>query len=348
MIGRRRLGIAGIGWRAPLRPWPTGGGVALSLAFRLLFALRSPRSLRKTLAPISWQGSGAFVVLGRVAEERRIDLSRRVVSSTRLDRQGFVKMTCGRRRSRRRRLLFGAMTAEPEQDPVVAALAHADHLAPWTRFEDERSDLSESLVVLADEVRRLRALPKIALKRQVDPAMNGFYFDATDEVAYLRAEVDRLLARGPSGFTVEDHRRVSKFERLRAGENVPVADDELEQVAFDAASSDMSDAAFKRLIEDVIEADIDDVHYDLVMPFTVVQSAGGPFDDQAYCAGWEAGVIDVKLMALSAFGQSATDIVCLEANWPQVSLILMKHGWNVDESSMSIADGWVSVKVVGF
>lgn len=240
------------------------------------------------------------------------------------------------------------MTAEPEQDPVVAALAHADHLAPWTRFEDERSDLSESLVVLADEVRRLRALPKIALKRQVDPAMNGFYFDATDEVAYLRAEVDRLLARGPSGFTVEDHRRVSKFERLRAGENVPVADDELEQVAFDAASSDMSDAAFKRLIEDVIEADIDDVHYDLVMPFTVVQSAGGPFDDQAYCAGWEAGVIDVKLMALSAFGQSATDIVCLEANWPQVSLILMKHGWNVDESSMSIADGWVSVKVVGF
>lgn len=113
----------------------------------------------------------------------------------------------------------------------------------------------------------------------------------------------------------------------------------------------MSDEGLAKIVEDVIrehEADDSDAHYDLVMPFTVVRSAGGPFDDDAYCAGFEAGVIDVKLMALSAFGQSATDLLCVEANWPQVSLILMKHGWNVDESSMSIADGWVSVKVVGF
>lgn len=111
----------------------------------------------------------------------------------------------------------------------------------------------------------------------------------------------------------------------------------------------MTDAAIAKLCKDVMAApDLDDAHYELVMPFVVVESVGGPFDDAAYCAGWEAGTIDVKLMALSAFGQSATDLVCVEANWPQVSLILMKHGWNVDESSMSIADGWVSVKVVGF
>lgn len=38
--------------------------------------------------------------------------------------------------------------------------------------------------------------------------------------------------------------------------------------------------------------------YGLVMPFVSVASKGGPYDDDAYAAGWAMGALDAKLGAI--------------------------------------------------
>lgn len=66
--------------------------------------------------------------------------------------------------------------------------------------------------------------------------------------------------------------------------------------------------------------------YELVMPFVVAQSAGGPFDDDALCAGFELGRLDGVL----ATGRPAVLTgPYKKAVLPQVDLIAMKHGYSV-------------------
>lgn len=57
--------------------------------------------------------------------------------------------------------------------------------------------------------------------------------------------------------------------------------------------------------------------YELLMPFVVVQSVGGPYEDTAYVAGYEAGRIEALR---EFFGYVHTP------NVPQVDLIAMKKG----------------------
>ncbi len=219
-------------------------------------------------------------------------------------------------------MLVGGLTGRPLRLLFEAMAADAEPVLPDGFLVNLLIEINERRAALADST--MRDTWSFAINCDT-------LAEIVSELRRLRTEISRLELLAFPQLELRDRPSVSKFERLRGGENV-----------------DLSDEALEKLCNDVINADPDDAHLELVMPFIVCETNGGPFEDQAYCAGWEAGVIDCKLMALSAFGQSATDLLCVEANWPQVSLILMKHGWNVDESSMSIADGWVSVKVVGF
>lgn len=69
--------------------------------------------------------------------------------------------------------------------------------------------------------------------------------------------------------------------------------------------------------------------YTVVMPFLVVQSKGGPYEDEAFTAGWAMGSLDAKLEALSIDLRAAYKIgvtvptECI----PQIDLIAMKHGF---------------------
>lgn len=65
--------------------------------------------------------------------------------------------------------------------------------------------------------------------------------------------------------------------------------------------------------------------YDLVMPFVVTASHGGPYEDEAFVAGWQCGEIDTALRATATIGGSLRRQV-LRALFPQVELIAMKHG----------------------
>ena len=75
-------------------------------------------------------------------------------------------------------------------------------------------------------------------------------------------------------------------------------------------------------------------NHELVMPFIVVSSKGGPFDDAAYCAGWEMGFLDYFLgVWRHEDSRHAVDRVIRRENLPQADLLAMMHG-----AEMSILD----------
>ena len=71
-----------------------------------------------------------------------------------------------------------------------------------------------------------------------------------------------------------------------------------------------------------------DAQYDLVMPFVVTKSAGGPYDDEAFVAGWEASFIDVTLGAVKTVAGSFERWV-RPGLLPMCDLIAMKHQYKV-------------------
>lgn len=74
----------------------------------------------------------------------------------------------------------------------------------------------------------------------------------------------------------------------------------------------------------------DDEHtYSLVMPFVVTVSHGGPFDDNAYCAGWEMGKLSTQLST----GTVSWVATILRANLPQADLVAMDAGWTMTEDA---------------
>lgn len=87
----------------------------------------------------------------------------------------------------------------------------------------------------------------------------------------------------------------------------------------------------------------DEREYELVMPFVAVTSQGGPYDDLAYAAGWEMGVIDVFLQVLPE-SQHGHRVHIREGNLPQADLVAMKRGWVVTHSEPE--DGWVLVTFI--
>lgn len=71
----------------------------------------------------------------------------------------------------------------------------------------------------------------------------------------------------------------------------------------------------------------DDIEYALVMPFVVCQSHGGPYEDQAFVAGYQAGQIDRALRAAAAIGATQLRATVYAALVPQLELIGMNHGF---------------------
>lgn len=80
----------------------------------------------------------------------------------------------------------------------------------------------------------------------------------------------------------------------------------------------------------------------LVMPFVACKSKGGPYDDDAYAAGYEAGLLD----ALLAIGSPpVVQQVIRAANQAQADLIAMRHGYSAKTATFPEAefDGWVTI-----
>ena len=76
--------------------------------------------------------------------------------------------------------------------------------------------------------------------------------------------------------------------------------------------------------------------HELVMPFVVCSSVGGPYEDDAFVAGFSAGIIDTKLSTreiAATTGLFRTDLT------PQIDLIAMRYGYHVDLLAEP-EDGW--------
>lgn len=98
------------------------------------------------------------------------------------------------------------------------------------------------------------------------------------------------------------------------------------------------------MTNDLDQPDPDEGSYGLVMPFVVVESAGGPYDDDAFVAGWAAGAIDrtLQLMADEAAVWELTFTVRTDL-LPQLELIGMRHQFPVMRSVVTEVPEWSSV-----
>lgn len=84
-----------------------------------------------------------------------------------------------------------------------------------------------------------------------------------------------------------------------------------------------------------------DSGYGLVMPFRCVTSVGGPFDDDAFTAGFQAGQLWQRL---STPNLAAASEMVYEALEEQVDLIAMARGLKMDV--LWRGDGWVHLGFV--
>lgn len=83
----------------------------------------------------------------------------------------------------------------------------------------------------------------------------------------------------------------------------------------------------------------DEMAYGLVMPFVVCESKGGPYEDQAFVAGYHCGLIDRTLQtAVVPFEET-----CRTDSLPQFDLIAMHHGWSM-KATDSGTSGWSFVR----
>lgn len=69
-----------------------------------------------------------------------------------------------------------------------------------------------------------------------------------------------------------------------------------------------------------------EAEYELLMPFLPVESKGGPYDDDAYCAGWEMAQLHARLKAARHHGLQPPAVTIRRANLDQADLIAMHVG----------------------
>lgn len=83
----------------------------------------------------------------------------------------------------------------------------------------------------------------------------------------------------------------------------------------------------------------------MMMPFVVCASKGGPYADDAYVAGWEAGRLDLVLSGTRIpVGASIRLSQPIRAeNEAQIDLIAMRHGLTADFEENGI-EGWKLVR----
>jgi hypothetical protein len=82
-----------------------------------------------------------------------------------------------------------------------------------------------------------------------------------------------------------------------------------------------------------------DGEYGLVMPFVAVTSKGGPWDDDAYCAGYEMGALDVRLEQQA----DRVEATVQAGNREQADLLAMRHGYRAEYEHTDVGD-WVYMR----
>jgi hypothetical protein len=83
--------------------------------------------------------------------------------------------------------------------------------------------------------------------------------------------------------------------------------------------------------------------YELEMPFKVCQSQGGPYEDEPFVAGYQAGRLAGRLDAAAAIGANHLVEVVYVDLLPQIDLIAMRAGYTMDP----VVDGeWATVSLL--
>lgn len=89
--------------------------------------------------------------------------------------------------------------------------------------------------------------------------------------------------------------------------------------------------------------------FGLIVPFQVVQSKGGQYDDEAFVAGYQTGEIDTKLAMAAAVGLPEVKLpIVRRALLPQLELHGMRYGYTTMAATqpipgVSVTDEWCVV-----
>jgi hypothetical protein len=78
----------------------------------------------------------------------------------------------------------------------------------------------------------------------------------------------------------------------------------------------------------------------LVFPFVVCRSNGGPYDDEAFVAGYQAGQISKALAAAAAVGADRCMFTVRTDLVPQLDLIAMHYGFSLEAKQIEETEGY--------
>lgn len=78
--------------------------------------------------------------------------------------------------------------------------------------------------------------------------------------------------------------------------------------------------------------------WSLVLPFVACRSQGGPYEDDAFVAGFQTGQVDRALAAIAAVGGDGLTAMVREDLGPQLDLIAMRYGFHHVETVAEFAD----------
>lgn len=78
--------------------------------------------------------------------------------------------------------------------------------------------------------------------------------------------------------------------------------------------------------------------YGLIMPFVVCRSKDGPYEDDSFVAGYQAGRADSALAAIAAVEGDGLTLTTYPDLVPQLELIAMRHGFHHTETKKVLAD----------
>ncbi len=89
--------------------------------------------------------------------------------------------------------------------------------------------------------------------------------------------------------------------------------------------------------------DPEEAEHELVMPFVVCSSKGGPYDDSAFVAGYRCGQFDQILGgALGVGGPAECTFPAEPGLVPQLDLLAMHHGYTLVAVPWKDGADWVT------
>jgi hypothetical protein len=86
--------------------------------------------------------------------------------------------------------------------------------------------------------------------------------------------------------------------------------------------------------------------YELMMPFVLCKTNGGPFDDEAFTVGWDCGALEAELSTCSRLGATPRARYIKVAVLPQLDLIAMDTKFTLTLGEHSPEGEWVFVTFI--